>query len=99
MEETREEMILLIRSYLFETFLLGFNENEFSNDESFYDVGVFDSIGILEVVTYIEQVFDIRFQENEVNPENISTINNIVDFITKKRSHKKSYFNNENAGW
>ena len=80
----RNEMISLIRNYLFETFLLGFNENEFSNDKSFYEAGVFDSIGILEIVTYIENVFDIRFEEDEIIPESISTINNIVDFIMKK---------------
>ena len=85
MEESREEMIASIRNYLFETFLLGYNESEFSNDKSFYEAGVFDSIGILEVVTYIEQVFDIKFEEDEITPENISSINNIVDFIIKKR--------------
>jgi len=86
---SRNEVISLIRNYLFGTFLLGYNENEFLNDKSFYEAGVFDSIGILEVVTYIENVFDIRFEEDEIIPENISTINNIVDFIMKKYQTKE----------
>lgn len=84
MKQSKEEMISLIRNYLFETFLLGYSEDEFSNDRSFYEAGVFDSIGILEIVTYIENVFEIRFEEEEIIPENISTINNLVDFIMKK---------------
>ncbi len=86
MDKTREDMISSIRSYLFESFLLGFSSDDFPDDRSFYEAGVLDSIGVIEIVSYIEQNFDITFDNNEIVPENVSTINQIADFITQKKS-------------
>lgn len=84
MASTREEMITLLRKYLFDSFLFGYSEEELSNDTSFLEIGVLDSIGIMEVVSFIEQNFAVRFQDSEIIPENLDTVNRMADFIRRK---------------
>jgi len=46
---------------------------------------VIDSTGVLELVGFLEENFGIRIQDEELVPENLDTIDNIVQFVTKKR--------------
>ncbi len=85
MKKDRNEIISLIRNYFFDTFLLGFSKDDFPNNRSFYDVGILNSIGMIDVVTYIEENFNIIFDNSEIVPENIKSIDNIADFILKKQ--------------
>ena len=44
-----------------------------------------DSTGVLELVGFLEESFDIRIQDVELVPENLDTIDNIVNFVSRKR--------------
>ena len=44
-----------------------------------------DSTGVLELVGFLEENFGVRIQDEELVPENLDTIDNIVQFVTKKR--------------
>jgi len=46
---------------------------------------VIDSTGVLELVGFLEENFGIRIQDEELVPENLDTIDNIVQFVTTKR--------------
>ena len=45
-----------------------------------------DSTGVLELVGFLEENFGIRIQDEELVPENLDTIDNIVQFVTRKRA-------------
>ena len=45
-----------------------------------------DSTGVLELVGFLEEDFGIRIQDDELVPENLDTIDNIVQFVTRKRA-------------
>jgi len=47
---------------------------------------VIDSTGVLELVGFLEENFGIRIQDEELVPENLDTIDNIVQFVTRKRA-------------
>ena len=44
-----------------------------------------DSTGVLELVGFLEEDFGIRIQDDELVPENLDTIDNIVQFVERKR--------------
>jgi acyl carrier protein len=73
-----------LRDYIVENFLFGDTETEFSDSDSFMEKGIIDSTGILEVITYIEENFDIKIEDDELIPENLDSIFNIVNFIDRK---------------
>lgn len=45
-----------------------------------------DSTGVLELVGFLEDSFEIRILDDELVPENLDTIDNIVAFVDRKRA-------------
>ncbi len=73
-----------IRNFIFENFLIGRNDNELKNDASFLDGGIIDSTGILELVSFIEETYGIRVEDEDLIPENLDSVDNIVTYIDRK---------------
>lgn len=55
------------------------------DDSSFLDLGVIDSTGVLEVVGFLEQEFDVKVDDMEIVPENFDSIANLVRFVEQKK--------------
>jgi len=75
-----------IRQYVAENFLFSDNGFELDNDESFLDAGVVDSLGVLELVTFVEENFGVQVADDEIVPDNFDSVNRLADFIGRKRS-------------
>ena len=73
-----------LREFLKNNFLLG-NDSGLNDDDSFMSKGIVDSTGILEVVSFVEQNFGFRVEDEELIPDNLDSINNLVKYITKKQ--------------
>ena len=79
MNETK----IKIRDFIVENFLFG-SANGLNDDTSFLDDGIIDSTGVLELVTFIEENFKIRVEDEELIPENLDSIDNIAGFLERK---------------
>ena len=53
-------------------------------DISLLDQGIIDSLGVLNLVEFLEKEFNIKIGDDEVTPENLGSINLMVKFIEKK---------------
>lgn len=74
----------IIRSFIVDNFLFGESEN--LNDEtSFLEEGIIDSTGVLELITYLEETFNIKVDDDELIPENLDSIDNVAAFLIRKR--------------
>lgn len=60
-------------------------ENEITDNLSFLELGVLDSTGIMELVTFIEREFKIKVEDQEIIPENLDSINSIVNLVVRKQ--------------
>ena len=80
------ETIEKLREYIFDNFLFTEDENALGNDDSFMEKGIIDSTGILEVVTFIEEDFGFKVNDEELIPENLDSINNLTAFIQRKKA-------------
>lgn len=74
-----------IRTFLAENFSLGRDITNLSGTQSLTERGFIDSVGIVEVLTFLENQYGIQISDEETIPENIDTIDNIVRFIALKR--------------
>ena len=72
-----------IKTFITENFLFG-NANGLNDDTSFLEEGIIDSTGVLELVTYLEEEFSIKIEDEELIPENLDSINNITAYLEKK---------------
>jgi acyl carrier protein len=72
-----------IRGFIIDNYL--FEESEqLKEDTSFLDSGILDSTGILELVAFIEEKYGIRVEDNELIPENLDSILNVVGYLQRK---------------
>ena len=78
-----EKIKTKIRSFIVENFLFG-DDNGLKGDTSFLDEGIIDSTGVLELVTYLEEEFEIEVEDEELIPENLDSINNIAVYLEGK---------------
>lgn len=74
-----------IRQYVRENFILGQEDLELSDRDSFLESGIIDSTGILELVAFVEEGFDIEILDEEMLPENLDSISNAANFIRSKK--------------
>lgn len=79
MSETREQ----VRAYIVDNFLFG-DDNGLEDSTSFLESGMIDSTGILEVISFLEEQFAIKVHDDELIPENLDSIGNIVGFLGGK---------------
>ncbi len=75
-----------IRNFIVENFMLGMNPEELTDSDSLLDKGIIDSTGVLELVGFLEENYQIQIEDEELVPENLDSINNLVKFIQKKQS-------------
>lgn len=73
-----------IRRFIFENFLFGEPDDRLKDDDSFLEKGIIDSTGVLELVAFLEEKFKIKIADEELVPENLDSVNNLVNFINKK---------------
>jgi acyl carrier protein len=74
-----------IRDFVLKHFPLAGNQN-LSNNDSLLEGGIIDSLGVLNLVTYIEQAFRISVSDEDLIPENFQTIEHISAFVQGKSS-------------
>lgn len=75
-----------LRKYILETYLFTTDDSALANDDSFLDKGIIDSTGILELVMYLEEEFGLAVADEELLPENLDSINNLVQFVARKQA-------------
>ncbi len=81
MEQT--EIKKEVKGFITENFLLNSKE-QLDDMASFMETGVLDSTGILELIGFIEETFDIEVDDEEMIPENLDGIFNVVSYVQKK---------------
>lgn len=75
-----------IRTFIINNFLLGVNADNLSDNDSFLEKGIIDSTGILELVSFAQEAFDIQIEDAELIPDNLDSLNNLEAFIIKKKT-------------
>jgi acyl carrier protein len=53
-------------------------------DTSFLEEAIIDSLGVLELVAFVEETFGIRIEDEEIIPDNFDSINKLVTFVQSK---------------
>ena len=74
-----------IRRFIFENFLFGEPDDSLGDKDSFLEKGVIDSTGILELVVFMEERFGVKIEDEELIPENLDSVNNLINFIERKK--------------
>lgn len=74
-----------IRNFILENFLFTDDEEALNNADSFLTMGIVDSTGIMEVIFFIEEEFELSVTNDEMVPENLDSVDSLVAFVGRKK--------------
>lgn len=53
-------------------------------DLDLFEAGLLDSLGIIEVLLKIEEVFGLKLQPTDLEKNDMATVNNLIGFLQSK---------------
>jgi acyl carrier protein len=74
-----------IRGYIVENILFG-EGRMLEADTSLHHGGIVDSMGMLEIITFVEERFGIKVADSDMVPENFGTLRRLSGYVEKKIS-------------
>ena len=74
-----------IRHFVQNDLLMGDASAMLGDDESLLETGTIDSTGVLEVVMFLEQTFGMKVHDREMLPENLDSVDRLVQFVLRKQ--------------
>jgi acyl carrier protein len=77
-----------IRNYIAENILFSSNGFPYTDNTSFLDNGIIDSMNVLELVVFIEESFGITVEDSDLTPDNFDSIDRMADYIQLKTQEK-----------
>ena len=81
--KTQQEILSLIEQFIHETFPLA-RQRKIASNTSLIDSGIVDSLGILEIVTFLESEFQIALTDEELLSEHFDSIESLTAFVAEK---------------
>jgi acyl carrier protein len=76
----------LIRDYISKNLLFSDSGFHYDDDASFLDEGIIDSLGIIELVTFVEKRFGVSVADHELIPDNFDSVRKLDAYIQRKLS-------------
>ena len=77
-----------LRQFVINNFLFGVDDDEFRDEDSFLEKGLLDSTGVLELVAFLEEKYRIKVEDDELIPDNLDSIAQVMAYVNRKVSAK-----------
>jgi acyl carrier protein len=82
-----DEIAARIREFISRNFLFSENGFPYSDDASFLQDGVIDSLGVIELVPFLQKQFGISVADRELLPSNFDSVRKLTSFIARKQAN------------
>jgi acyl carrier protein len=74
----------VIRDFLARNFLFSDQGFDYEDSASLLGEGIIDSMGIIELVSFVEQKFAIPVADEELLPENFDSVSSLSAFVSRR---------------
>jgi acyl carrier protein len=74
-----------IRKFITENMLFSADGFNYDDNDSLLDAGIVDSIGVMELVTFVDKTYKIAVPPEDISPENFDSINRLANYIRLKQ--------------
>lgn len=75
-----------VRAYITENFLYARQDVLLNENDSLLERGIIDSMGVMELVTFIDGEFGVVAGDEEITEENFGTLAAITRYVASKRT-------------
>lgn len=73
-----------LRQFLADNFILDDGGAGLGSDDSLTETGVLDSMGVLELITFIEEQYGFAVPDEDTLPENLDSVTRLVDYVERR---------------
>ncbi|MEN4012645.1 MAG: acyl carrier protein [Chloroflexota bacterium] len=73
-----------LRNYIAENILFSNDGYPYSDETSFLENGVIDSMNVMEIVAFVEESFGVDVEDREIVPSNFDSIRNVAAYLRNK---------------
>jgi acyl carrier protein len=73
-----------IRQYIAKNLLFSGNNFKYSDDASFLEEGIVDSLGIMDLTMHIQETYGVTINDAELTPDNFDSVNKVAQYIQSK---------------
>ena len=80
-----DEITTEVLNWVYEKFPLAKN-NKISDNDSLLESGIVDSLGILDIVAFLEETFSIQLSDEDMVADHFETVRSIASFTYIKIS-------------
>lgn len=79
----------LIRDFIAKKILFSDAGYPHRDDASFLQEGIIDSLGVMELVEFVQETFAVRVEQSEVTPENFDSVARLAAFVRRQTAATK----------
>lgn len=83
-EIDKAQIDVQVRRFLAENFILDNEGADLHEDESLTQSGVLDSMGVLELIMFVEERFGVSVPDEDTRPENLDSVARIVNYVSTR---------------
>jgi len=81
MVTTQPEVATAIETFIRRQFRINESDAGFTRDAHLFETGVVDSVGAVELITFVGATFGVELDDDDIFSEHFTTINGIAEIV------------------
>jgi acyl carrier protein len=73
-----------IKSFIAKNLLYSGDGFKYGDDVSFLEEGIVDSIGVMELVAFVEENYKFSVKDQDVTPDNFDSVSRLATYIRRQ---------------
>lgn len=79
-----------VRAYVTENFLYMRPDTQLGDDDSLMGTGIIDSMGVMEVIAFLEEEFGVIVDDSDITEANLGTLNAIAAYVAPRKQERQT---------
>ena len=75
-----------IKMFVTQNLLFSDGAFAYSDDDSFLQQGIIDSLGVMQLVEFVQTDLKVQVEQEEISPENFDSVNKLAALVCRKLS-------------
>jgi acyl carrier protein len=90
MSQNKPSLEAEIRKFITENMLFSADGFNYGDNDSLLDAGIVDSIGVMELVTFVDKTYHLTVPPEDISPDNFDSINRLANYIRRRQEGGKA---------
>jgi acyl carrier protein len=73
-----------VRQFIIDNFVFGNGDGSFSNEDSFLETGLLDSMSVMTLVEFVKEQYAISVEDDELVPDHWDSVSRIASFVQSR---------------